>query len=613
MVGKSIIYRIIQVLLVLGMVGCSSLGPGKMPEEGGGGPSVRIYSTGDGPMEELVKQAEDEPDFRHYLLNDLFLKANDALIRGKKEEAIGLLEHAVSLAPGDGYLKKKLAYAYILGGRSRRAEELLVEVFQTGADGKVGLTLGTLYRSRGDLAAAKRAYRGAMEKGVREEACVFLADLYIGEGGLSKADSLLARCGRKKALRRKGIFPYLRGKIALERGRRDSALGHFRRALKRQQGYYLAVLAIGEIYREGGKDGRALKEYQNFLESNPDSLTVLTEVVGMLLEKRRHGQAVPYMERLSGLNPDNVNFKMKLGVMYISLKHYEKAVGLFKEILVAVPDSAKVMYYLGVLYRELGDRRRAILSFGKIDPRDTFFMDGQLQSADILAESAKEGGGGDVERFVGFVQAAMERYAQIRVSLGVVLADFYEGRGEIGKAIEVLNPLRQDEHFEANHEYYLASLFEKEKNFSASQEIMEALLVENPDDHHVLNFLGYSLVERGEDMDRAYGYIKKAVRLKPDDGYVLDSLGWYYYKAGNYKKALVQLKKAWALVKNDATINKHLAMVYEKLKSYAKAKQFYTRALSYCKIDSEREEVLKALEELPDGGARRLPASASSP
>ena len=135
---------------------------------------------------------------------------------------------------------------------------------------------------------------------------------------------------------------------------------------------------------------------------------------------------------------------------------------------------------------------------------------------------------------------------------------------------------------------------------------MKDLLKDDPNNAHALNFLGYSLLERGGSKEEAYNYISKAVSLSPEDGYIRDSLGWYYYHVGEFEKALAEIEKAWSLVKNDVVIIKHLAIVNKELKKYDEAKSYYMEALKYCKLKSERDEVLKELNTLEEV---RLPAS----
>ena len=114
-------------------------------------------------------------------------------------------------------------------------------------------------------------------------------------------------------------------------------------------------------------------------------------------------------------------------------------------------------------------------------------------------------------------------------------------------------------------------------------------------------------------MDEALRLLKKAIQLKPKDGYIRDSLGWYYYKTGELEKALVQLKKAWQSEKSDVVITKHLAMIYQDLKRYRMAEKYFSEALKNCKQDHERMEVLAAMENLEKvrltNIKRRLPAS----
>jgi tetratricopeptide (TPR) repeat protein len=138
--------------------------------------------------------------------------------------------------------------------------------------------------------------------------------------------------------------------------------------------------------------------------------------------------------------------------------------------------------------------------------------------------------------------------------------------------------------------------------------LVTKILEKDPNNPHALNFLGYSFLEKKENMEKAFEYISKAVKLKPDDGYIRDSLAWYYFTVGKYQDALKEAKKAFELVKSDVIISKHLAKIYESLKNYEKAKEFYAEALKNAKVQNEREDVLKQINELEKN---RLPASES--
>ena len=79
-----------------------------------------------------------------------------------------------------------------------------------------------------------------------------------------------------------------------------------------------------------------------------------------------------------------------------------------------------------------------------------------------------------------------------------------------------------------------------------------------PDQPLVLNYLGYSWIDRGHNLDRGLKMIEKAVELRPEDGYIIDSLGWAHYRLGNIPSAIEYLEKAIELVPEDPTINDHL-------------------------------------------------------
>ncbi len=87
----------------------------------------------------------------------------------------------------------------------------------------------------------------------------------------------------------------------------------------------------------------------------------------------------------------------------------------------------------------------------------------------------------------------------------------------------------------------------------------------NPDQPQVLNYLGYSWVDMGLHLDEALKMIKTAVSLSPNDGYVVDSLGWAYFKLGRYDDAVDQLEQAVLLQADDPTINDHLGDAYWKV------------------------------------------------
>ncbi len=107
-------------------------------------------------------------------------------------------------------------------------------------------------------------------------------------------------------------------------------------------------------------------------------------------------------------------------------------------------------------------------------------------------------------------------------------------------------------------------------------------------------------------MNKAFEYIQTALKINPEDGYIRDSLGWYYFKTGDVKKALQELELAFKKVPDDVEILKHLAVIHKELKNFKRAKNFYESALKHVRYHTERQEILTQMKDLESD---RIPAS----
>ena len=114
----------------------------------------------------------------------------------------------------------------------------------------------------------------------------------------------------------------------------------------------------------------------------------------------------------------------------------------------------------------------------------------------------------------------------------------------------------------------------------------------SPNQPLTLNYLGYSWIDLGKNIEEAHRLIIKAVSLRPNDGYFVDSLGWAYYRMGEYKKAVLELEKAVSLVPNDPIINDHLGDAMWRAGYKYEAVYQWKRALIY-KPDNELENKIK--------------------
>jgi tetratricopeptide (TPR) repeat protein len=123
------------------------------------------------------------------------------------------------------------------------------------------------------------------------------------------------------------------------------------------------------------------------------------------------------------------------------------------------------------------------------------------------------------------------------------------------------------------------SIFERQKKYDLAEEKFRRVLSEDPQDAMALNYLGYMLADRGVRLDEAVALIKKALEIDPQNGAYLDSMGWAYFKQGNYDLAEESLRKAVSRVGNDATLHDHLGDLYSKTGRLKLATAHWQRAL----------------------------------
>ncbi len=160
--------------------------------------------------------------------------------------------------------------------------------------------------------------------------------------------------------------------------------------------------------------------------------------------------------------------------------------------------------------------------------------------------------------------------------------------------------------------YYRGIAYERAKDWpSAEKDFLKALEL-SPDEPYVLNYLAYTWVERRENLDKALPMLEKAVQQRPEEGFIVDSLGWAHFKLGNYEKAVVNLEKAVKLAPTDPVLNDHLGDAYWRVGRHHEARFQWSRALSFEPEPELKPVIEKKLEEgLPDQSAN--PAPAGSP
>ena len=226
-----------------------------------------------------------------------------------------------------------------------------------------------------------------------------------------------------------------------------------------------------------------------------------------------------------------------------------------------------------------GEQRltEALATYRAIDPASAFAWSARLREAEVLDELDR------VDEAASELRAmAAERpsAAQPLIALG----DMLRARNRFAEAVTAYNGAVARLSPEARYWslfYSRGIALERSGDWPrAEADFLHALELQ-PDQPLVLNYLGYSWIERREHLDHALKMVERAVELRPNDGYIVDSLGWAYYQLGSYPQATQYLERAIELLPEDPTINDHLGDVYWRTGRTAEARYQWRRALQF--------------------------------
>ena len=146
--------------------------------------------------------------------------------------------------------------------------------------------------------------------------------------------------------------------------------------------------------------------------------------------------------------------------------------------------------------------------------------------------------------------------------------------------------------------FQLGALYDETKNKDKSIANMKRAIELNPKNAPALNYLGYTWAEMGVHLDEAESLILRALKIEPNDGFFIDSLGWVYYQKGDYGKAVEQLERAVEITVDDPTIMEHLGDAYEKNSRLDRALERYREALSKAKEADQIKRIQEKIQRL---------------
>lgn len=261
------------------------------------------------------------------------------------------------------------------------------------------------------------------------------------------------------------------------------------------------------------------------------------------------------------------------------------------------PDNIDALLLSAELLEEMGQYDLSVALYRQVPPDSPDYHAAELGRAEALRRAAKPDAAIEV----------LERLAQDQPDLTLAhsqLGDLFRQQQRYSEAVAAYSRALQLTAEDARSRWFLLYArgigYERLKDWPRAEADFRAALDLNPDQPQVLNYLGYSLVERREKLDEALDMIERAVAGRPDSGYIVDSLGWVLFRLGRYDESVIQMERAVELMPVDPVVNDHLGDVYWAVGRFREAEFQWKRALSF--VDPEDADA----EADPDRIRRKL-------
>ena len=365
----------------------------------------------------------------------------------------------------------------------------------------------------------------------------------------------------------------------------DRARDVFERVLVLQPDNQRAIVLHARILQQQGDISHALNVLSDRLEAHPKADTVRLTYARLLVEAKRFDEARDEFLRLSADDPDNEDVSYALALLLLQTNHLEQAEEQFRKLVGSVQRRYAAYYYLGQIAENRDDVEQALAAYRHVD-RGDHRLNANLRIAVLLSE---------VDR-VAEARAHLHglRGGNLREAIRI-----YRAEAEIlmrlerfEEAMEVydlsLNEFPQD----TDLLYARAMLAEKLDRIALLERDLTNILSREPNNADALNALGYTLADRTDRLDEAYVLIKRAFDLKPDDHYVVDSLGWVLYRMGRHQEAVAQLRRAME-INPDPEIAAHLGEVLWAMGNRDEARTVWETALQTTPDDKRLLDVKK--------------------
>ncbi|MEX6505660.1 tetratricopeptide repeat protein [Jiella sp. M17.18] len=543
------------------------------------------------------------PNVQAQSLAGAYLAAKAAQQQGDLPSATDFFNQALALDPTSQLLQQDAMFAFLADGNFQEGVDLAAKLHDDADASKVArITLGVDALRKGDFQAAITEFAIPDPSDLDGLLLGHLSSwAELGAGHVDKA--LMDVDGLKHAPWYTVFNAYQKGLLASVAGRTDVARAAFQSVLDDQtlartspDAYLGSAESLARVEARAGQKDAALKALDFGLKLAPNYAPLT-----YLRDRIQRGETIE--PPVANIQQGAAETLYVLGQAINRGDGQQVALLYFQLARALDPRSPALLTALAGIAEQAQQLDLAISYYKEIPENSAYRRTADLQTGlDLWYSGKKDEAKTHLQRAVRDYPDDVQAYTALA---DVMSADknYQKAADALNKAIE-LAPKGETSNW--NLYYQRGIAYERMKQWDKAEPDFKKALQLSPNQPQVLNYLGYSWIDMNIHLKQGLDMIKTAVELRPNDGYIIDSLGWAYYKLGRYDDAVDELERAVLLTPLDPTINDHLGDAYWRVGRKREAKFQWNRALNG-DPKPEPDEV-KSLQAKLENGLQAAPA-----
>jgi len=367
--------------------------------------------------------------------------------------------------------------------------------------------------------------------------------------GQNRYDDALAALEKAIQIEELATFRLLQAQLFIKKQNISAAKSSLMRVLELAPHHDAPVLLLSSLAIKENNIKAAELQLRSFLDDHPNAFRISQALGQLLIQDQRTVEAIQVYRQAAEHSGNNPEILRALGMLYFRMKDYSEAEKIFSKTVKEKTDNT-TLFYLGASLEALERTSEARIIYQKIDPTSPLANEAKLRLAAINIMD------NNIKPAVELLKNILNKNSMHLDAL-LMLSTIRLSQDKLQQLIDETDIIMGVRKLPSQILFNRAVAFESLKNYDQVESTLNRLLKTDPSHAEGMNFLAYTYAIQGIKLGKAEALIHRALILKPDNGYYLDSLAWVYYQGGNFVKAIKTQKQALEKISNDAVMHEH--------------------------------------------------------